>query len=331
MKVEGEGTHEAIFAPPVPHWIMWGQPVNFYMSHDDISSDRVTSFRIINRLSRNIVSSADHQMALTRDEVAATGDSFYDPRLLAAPIQVNVHDRAITFSTIDNPEGHLAGFGSDEIEDISFDAAVNCARASANLLAISLSAATNIPCLFETVQVQSVDMRQQYTRVTLPYPTVVLTISSYKSLPAMEPFITLYAEGLRAQSPFYRFLCFFKIADKLLSTVLQQLRTIGNALSVPAPNFSGTVPSDPFDKIAPVYVGKKYTAVRDSLQERYRNVIAHLDLASPLRPFDVGSEADVGGASRVMAYIAHDLLYRTYEYIKALEAAGYDVASLSLS
>jgi hypothetical protein len=333
LKMKGEGPHEAVFSTPVPHWVLWGQQVNYYMIVDaELSRDRLTSFRIFVRLTRNRVGAHEHAFGLTSSEIAASGDSYYDAKLLASsPLKVNVQERDIILNSIVNAQDRLAGFESEDIQNITLDGAVSYARAAANLFAVSLSAATNIPCIFDIIQVRSADTQLQYSRVTLPYPEAVLQIASYQSISALEPFITVYAEGLREQSVFYRFLCFFKVVDKLLSSVLPQLRKLGEMYSVAGPNFSGTIPSDPFDKVAPDYVGKKYTAVRDSLQERYRNVIAHLDVSSPIRPFDVSSEGDVGAASRVMAYVAHDLLYRTYEYIRALDAAGYGVASLSMS
>jgi hypothetical protein len=148
-------------------------------------------------------------------------------------------------------------------------------------------------------------------------------------MPAMRPFLALYVEGLCSESAFYRFLCFFKILDKLLSFVNPRLQNLCRKYSLERPDLNGIVPKDPFDSIAPEYVGMKYTALRDSLQGQYRNAIAHIDLSSDIHPFNADAEAAVARAAMTLAFAANDLLGRTYDVLIKMGANGIDVVDLN--
>jgi hypothetical protein len=328
--IDGPGPYEFTESMPQPHWVMWGQAINFFVVDQSAPTDRASTYVAVVRLCRSRSYDAEQNIGLAIEDIAATGDSFFSFAENVTEVTFSNGADQITFSPIQNSNGRLAGFSTSAIES-TFDNAVKSFREATNHLIRAMMIGTNVPCLIDTVIVRSVDTRQQFARYTLPFPSITLTSLAPGRVEAMEPFISLYGEGLREPSPFYRFLCFFKIVDKLLAVVLNRLREAGVPHSVGPPDFSGPLPHDPFDVIFPAQAGRRYTAIRDALQDRYRNVIAHLDLESPVRPFDIATEGEVASASRAMSFIAHDLLFRTYEHLKVLEAAGVDLGALDFT
>jgi hypothetical protein len=87
------------------------------------------------------------------------------------------------------------------------------------------------------------------------------------------------------------------------------------------------MPADPFSIILPSAVGKRYTIIRNEFQGRYRNVIA-LDLTSPIEPFNLESEFEVAKCAMALAYIAEDLLRRSYDFLLNAKRLGYDTEAV---
>ena len=190
-------------------------------------------------------------------------------------------EQVVQFTPISNKQGRIAGMESAVIENVTFDNAITCALTFARSLERILCVMTKVPLFVEVIQVASVDTRQAVTRSSYPYPTANVSSFTSPEISCMSPLLSLYAEGVRESSPFYRFLCFFKLVDKLLSKVNGTLRQIEHSSGASAPPMNFEMPADPFSIILPSVVGKRYTVVRDEFQGRYRNVIAHLDLTSP--------------------------------------------------
>jgi hypothetical protein len=59
-----------------------------------------------------------------------------------------------------------------------------------------------------------------------------------------------------------------------------------------------------------------------------RNVIAHLDLDSPVEPFKLEMEFEVAKSAMALAYVAEDLLRRGYDFLVALSELGCDMQSV---
>ncbi len=141
-------------------------------------------------------------------------------------------------------------------------------------------------------------------------------------------FARVYVEGLRSESPFYRFLSFFKVAQQINAAVRPQIRKICTKHSISSPTLNGVLPQDPIGLFAVASVGKKYTVVITEYQELYRNSIAHLDAGDKILPFDLAVEARVRLASMVLAYIVDDLLKQIASTIKELKRAGVPEAEI---
>ena len=134
-------------------------------------------------------------------------------------------------------------------------------------------------------------------------------------------FVRVYGEGLR-QSPFYRFLSFFKVAQQINAAARAQLRKLCEKHGVQPPLLNGVLPAEPVKFFAAAMVGTKYTVAITNYQELYRNSIAHLDAGDKVLPFDLAVESRVRTASMVLAFIVEDLLNQIAATVKELRTAG---------
>ncbi len=313
---------------PQPHWVLWGHPANLFTSVDGTDPDRRTDFKILIQFSKERRADFVGNLSLHAVDVSSSGDSNYGLARAEASAYISNGEKVLRFTPLLNSGKRLAGMESDIIQDVSFDDAITCALTFASRLERILCVMTKIPLFVEVIQVESVDTRQAYTRSSYSYPSVSISKFMTPEIICMSPLLSVYAEGMRETSPFYRFLCFFKLVDKLLSKVNGMLQTLGASHDVPAPNMNLEMPHDPFGVILPGVVGKRYNRVRDELQDRFRNVIAHLDLESAIEPFNLEAEFEVAKSAMALAYIAEDLLRRGYDFLLSLKKAGYDVESI---
>jgi hypothetical protein len=313
---------------PQPHWVLWGQPGNFLTIVDGTDPDRRTNFKILIQFSAERRVDFVGNLSLRASDVSANGDSNYGLANAEASAYVSNGEKTLRFTPLLNSEKHLAGMESDVLEDVSFDDAITCALTFARRVERILCVMTKVPLFVEVIQVESIDTHQAYTRSSYAYPNVSISKFMTPEIGCMSPLLSTYAEGMRELSPFYRFLCFFKLVDKLLSKVNGALQRLALSKGVAAPNMNSEMPTDPFSVVLPSVVGRRYTWVRDTLQSRFRNVIAHLDLASPVEPFNLESEFDVSKCAMALAYISEDLLRRAYDFLLELKRLGCDLDEL---
>lgn len=315
---------------PLPPWALWGQPNSIYQMADDIDEDRESTYHITAKFSKANTPILNLSYPIT-DDIAATGDSYFDLRPPGDQVIFTDGSRTVAFTLIRNSDGKLAALKSDAVAGITFSQAVSIANNIANTIIVSLTVATNIPAFINELHIHSEDNREFYARSVMPYPEVYLEGLVPNPVPSMLPFLALFAEGMHASSPSYRLLCFFKVVDKLLDTVNQKLRKLAEHHKIKPLAMNDTVPADPFAHIAPKYSGSKYTVVRDELRETHRNAIAHLNLDSAIQPYNYEAEREVIQAALTLAHIARELLHKTYEHMNELAKAGCKVAAISFS
>lgn len=309
------------------HWSMWGQQINYELSEKGVDPKRRSKYDIFVRLGTTPFSVAPETLELSADEIKRTGDSCFDASAETMVFEFGVDGQRIRFNPISNANARLAGFESHDIESTLGEAIVIAKQAVNNIL-LSLVAPTRTPCFLDQIHIRSTDGKQRYYRTIAHFPLTApanrpLTIS------ALVPTITLYAEGIRASSVFYRFLCFYKIVEQIIDTVAPALTRAGASVAEGPLKFNVTIPSPEFDSIAPNLIGKKVTAVRSDFQKEYRNVIAHFDLNSPIQPFFLEAEAALQVASAVMFFAADALLKEAHTYINEIKRKGFNVESLT--
>jgi hypothetical protein len=313
------------------HWTMRGQAMYAYFSAKDITGkDRHCDFRFMAQFARTPYA-PDREVAqnLSEESICRDGDSYYSldgepPVLEIAQLQVSVH-------FLKNAKGRIAGAVSDILSDTTQKNAIAASESVFNSIALDWTARANLPLFIDAVQVDSVDDKQKFTKIVIPFPDA-LNFDVLPKLPAnvpgMLPFVALFSEGIRAASPFYRFLCFFKIVEKGLGGIVGgKLAKLARKFNVTLPPLSATIPAD-LENGSPGYTGKKFTVVRDALRDEYRNVIAHLDVRDAVIPFSPAAEIRVTEAARVMAYMARHIIEKMYDALIALRSAGCDVSDV---
>lgn len=222
-----------------------------------------------------------------------------------------------------NADGRISFIEVQSYKASSIDDAVNAARTAVNSIAFMLPIETKVPIYWDAILVRSSDKLQVRMMYNSPRPDVALSqLDDIWMQESLVRFARVFAEGLRSESPFYRFLSFFKVAQQLNAAVRSQLRKICENHGVLPPNLNGVLPVDPIGMFASALVGKKYTLVITEYQELYRNSIAHLDAGDKILPFDLEVESRVQLASMVLAYIVEDLLKQIANTIKDLMQAG---------
>lgn len=139
-----------------------------------------------------------------------------------------------------------------------------------------LSYVGNIPIYIALLKIEDRSNDNQIIEYTGPYRKVVLNPHVGKLFDEMQPIYAMYHEAKRAQSEFYRFLCYYKIMEGLLgvlrSNVFQQAKAKGFRL----PNIKEVVPNVPGVDVHRAYVGKRIKLFFDKvLTLQFRDAIAH--------------------------------------------------------
>lgn len=114
-----------------------------------------------------------------------------------------------------NAEGFLARF-STSLEASNPNDAASIAHASLAPLLSALSASSDLPLFVETIDAVDVANGNAMLRIVNPFPEQTFNIGQ---LPLLSEdychYASLYREALQSNSPFYRFLCLYKIVEGL--------------------------------------------------------------------------------------------------------------------
>ena len=92
---------------------------------------------------------------------------------------------------------------------------------------------------------ESGDREHRRTVLLSPTPSATLSGQSHGAFdPALFAFESLFAEGLRAESPFYRLLCFYNVLEKLIEVVNPRLKRLLEQHRLQYEPMNGTVQAD---------------------------------------------------------------------------------------
>jgi hypothetical protein len=197
-------------------------------------------------------------------------------------------------------------------------------------LSAGILSGAQVTLSIDLLQVRSADGGQYLVRKISTYPTCQLGDLGTLGFTCLRPLLAFYSEAIRASSPFYRFLCFFNVVDKLLDSAAGKFRKLAVKYDVEPPVLNGTLPSEPIAQFDRSFAGKKYTTARDELRSSLRNVIAHLDPRSAIRPFDLDAENSAAIGAAVLGFAATELLTKAYDFLGVLSIAGCDVEQIAL-
>jgi hypothetical protein len=200
-----------------------------------------------------------------------------------------------------NAQGFLARF-TTTLESNNANEAASAAHASLAPLLSGLSASADVPLFIESIDVVELRSGSAILRITTPFPEQNF---NFGLLPHMTEdychYASLYREALQSNSPFYRFLCLFKIVEGIhkrrgrLTTEAKRQGTFTSRKPLIPERIPGdkeeqmrllkavySIRSDsPWDDMFialtfPVEShGKSIKEVRDDILEKIRDTVAH--------------------------------------------------------
>jgi hypothetical protein len=295
-----------------------------------------------------------------------SADHVYGPGVFSSIFMLSPMDRLVTppFNRIDDPEAYLRGdsnytigdnpelvFGIDgkqytvlfhknaedrltafQVSDFSavnIGAAHNTSRSIFNMFSAWLGVYFHITLREGAAITFNKDRRETTVTFRTPYGTLPVGEILMKPFPVLWPFASLYSEGVRSNSRFYSFLCYFKLVHMFQEKIQPGLRKLVAAQNIPIEDLNGIIPSHPFRFIAPNQVGRKFNVIRKEYQSEFRNAIAHFDLGTAPRPFNPPDEDRIEIAEHVIRFIAYDLFGRLVRNLNTLQKAGVAYSTIS--
>ena len=141
--------------------------------------------------------------------------------------------------------------------------------------------------------------------------------------PVIRRLLGAYREGLNSLNPFYRFLCFWKVADgcdaarkaRLSKEPSESKHKYSNNERMPNDIASPEFPNSDVDRLM-IYKGEKFTKIQDKLRPVMRNAIAHLK--PTLHIIDPDEFHDLNQCERevpIVQYMARRLLTKELEFV----------------
>lgn len=287
---------------PAQTYLLWGQRLEMYARKQGFT-EVSGQFAVSAKFWRSGDPDSDLLQKLEGGEVE--GDSFLTPDLKVKS-QLNVASVLHDIQIKTNSKGRISGFEFGPIEAPSGSEALT---AGEMVLARFERAAAigGVPLYCAYILAIRPGLEEQRKSILLPYPDVQLPSPDSSPFPIMETLLSALAEGRRNPSIFYRALIFFKIVDTFIERIQPKLNHAFHDLGLICTPLDLSFPSDLFSKISKPLVGIKMTTYRDSVRNRIRDVIAHLDPDSSIVPFNVVAESEVRTASIALHYCATEI------------------------
>lgn len=309
---------------PYGPWLLWGQPQLSYVKANPMPADRGdVYYEGWVRLSRTpfgksgpFVTDAASFSNGDTPIVLPDGYDFAGAIGGAGP--------AFTFEKDKN--GNLSHLHFPHINAPSIEVALNGVEQLATQIVWGLTVSANQPLFYDGILIKSMDSAEfrAHTRAATPQAGLASPDPMYLH-PSLRPFVSQYVEGVRSSSPFYSFLCYFKVCERM-NDVRSKLRKVFNKRGIDAPPLNGTFPEDPVAHVSLEMVGVKYTAAVTKYQALYRNGIAHFNPADRLEPLvELQNEGAVRTAGIVMRWAAFDLINQVSQALVGLQTAGVNL------
>lgn len=156
----------------------------------------------------------------------------------------------------------------------------------------------NIPIHITQISIEDKKNKIYSTIYSSPYSSLLINPHEAKIYGDLIPIYALYREAKNANSPFYRFLCYYKILEGIYLTLRPKLFKIASKRNIKITTIKEKVPSSTYiDGRYRDLVGMPIKKLFDErFQVEFRNKIAHflLDSTSPLNVSDYGIFHDFG-------------------------------------
>lgn len=194
-----------------------------------------------------------------------------------------------------------------------------------NTVAVAAGVQCHIPLRWNCTLIvrETVDeVRQLSYHIVAPvsYPDVAANLS-FEMPPALARLYSNYVEGLRANSPFYSFLCFFALVEIITGRLQGQLRQHADRNNIAYRDLNGALTREDVGRTAPVYVGMTYAELLRATRP-LRDAVAHFIITRVPRPFNVADEDNAHFAREALKVACRNLLEAVTDNYQRFAAAG---------
>lgn len=136
--------------------------------------------------------------------------------IIGMTLQTHGDNWHITFKCLLNDEGYIGKIVAESIDARDYLQAESVAYEALTFFLSSWSLILDIPVLVETVQVTDLTTHTEMLRIRAPYVEMKPGGGTVAALSKeFRQFASVYREGMNSESPFYRYLCFYKIAESV--------------------------------------------------------------------------------------------------------------------
>jgi hypothetical protein len=258
---------------------------------------------------------------LTLDSHPTAGESFF--RFPQNVLNPEIQGGGCRFRLHRNPKGEFSGVGARIRANTSKDARARFMTALSPVLD-HWSYLGNTPIVVRTVVCE--DPKNAITMMSFitPYADLILNPVGGELRVDLLPLYGLYREAKNATSPFYRFLCYFKILEAVYSHLRPKVFSLARQGSFELVKRKEVVPDHPelllFWKS---YVGRPIKDLMDKeLEPQYRNAVAHFLLdqgGAPLNPSDSETVAKFGNMLLVAELCARVVIDQQADYYRQID------------
>jgi hypothetical protein len=216
-----------------------------------------------------------------------TGESFF--KFADNVVDAKIFAGGLWFSLHANMKNEIAG-ASSELTGTS-------AREVRSRFLAALSPALdhwsylgNTPLVIRTVTCEDRKNAISTVSFTTPYADLTLNPGTGELRAELLPIYGLYREAKNASSPFYRFLCYFKILEAVYGHLRPAVFALARKEAIPLVRQKEEVPDHPELRLFwSSYIGRPIKSLMDKeLEPEYRNAAAHFlsEDGRPLNPSD---------------------------------------------
>jgi hypothetical protein len=314
---------------PYAPWLLWGQPQVSYVKASRLPADRgEIVYEGWIRLTRNAFGSSV-PIDITNPASFEGGDSgIRIPEGYEFAMGIGDEGPAALLKVDD--AGYLNHLFFPHIVAPTIEAALLGLERMATHVVWTLTATTHKPMFYDAILVRSADKLEfrASTRAASPDASI-LELDTIFLHPSLRPIVSLYVEGTRSSSPFYAFLCFFKICERMNYLRGRIVKICGKYGATP-PSLNGVFPDDPISHIDTGSVGMKYTTAVDKYQRLYRDAIAHFSPKDSMEPLvNLQAEASVRSASIILRWAVVDLINQIAKMLHDLQDRGVDLRDVT--
>jgi hypothetical protein len=232
---------------------------------------------------------------------------------------------ALHVDLVENEHGRLGAILLGVAQCANGFAAHRVAHTVFNAIAVAAGVQYGIPLRWASMLIarhDKPDNRSAHFNIlfTVGYPDVHANLDLTRPN-AISRLRSNYVEGLRSNSPFYAFLCFFSLVEFMTTDLQGRLRKLNKSHPIEYIDLKGSLTEEDVARIAPPWVGKTYAELLQMFRD-HRNAIAHFLMEHSHRPFDVASEDEISWARDALKVVCRKLLTSVESNYDRFVAAG---------